>query len=360
MVAAQDIIRRCESLGFALAGIAPAKPTDRRDELVRWLAEGKHGSMEWLTRNTEQRMDPRQLVQGARSIIMVADVYASPSAPRHRDTSTPSGRIARYAQGADYHEAMKERLHQLCDALRAEHPAEQFRAFVDTAPVLEREHAARAGLGWIGKHTLLIHPDIGSYLFLGGVITTLDVAPPPEQRPMPDHCGTCTRCIDACPTHAITPYSIDARRCISFLTIEHRGPIDPEFHEPIGDWIFGCDICQEVCPHNRERPWNPDRKGGGSPAAAPNPSYSPRRASIDLLEVLNWTEDDRRRALSGSSLKRAKLDMWKRNALIVAANALRVRRNPDLLNTIERLLNEPSQSAVVRNAARQSLESLAR
>src|SRR5262249_20142541 len=146
------------------------------------------------------------------------------------------------------------------DSLRERFPAEQFRAFVDTAPVMEREHAARAGLGWIGKHTLIIHPRLGSYMLLGGVLTTMDIPAPAAQRRVTDHCGTCTRCIDACPTAAITPYSVDATRCISYLTIEHRGEIDPALHEGIGDWLFGCDVCQEVCPHNGGRDQTPGTK----------------------------------------------------------------------------------------------------
>lgn len=318
---------RCRELGFALAGICEARPTDRRDELVAWLDEGKHGSMSWLANNVDERADASRLLDGARSIIMVADLYAlgpdtAPLPPGH-------GRIARYARGEDYHGVIKKRLHALCDGLRAAHPGAEFRAFVDTAPVLEREHALRAGLGWIGKHTLLINPALGSWMLLGGILTTLDLAPPVIQRAIEDHCGTCTRCIDACPTKAITPYGVDARRCISYLTIEHREAIPEEFHTAIGDNLFGCDICQEVCPHNREREWgvgsgewgktgstNRECEGG----AGIHPAYAPRHNSLNLLEVLGWTEEDRRAALARSSMKRAKLDMWKRNALIVAGN----------------------------------------
>lgn len=326
MTLADDILRRCGELGFALAGVTRAEASDQAAALREWLAQGKHGEMEWLARNVEERVDPGVMMPGARSIIMVADRYAGggsvdPALP------TGAGRVARYARGDDYHEVMKKRLHALCDALRAEHPGAEFRAFVDTAPVLEREHALRAGLGWIGKHTLLIHRDLGSWLLLGGVLTTLEIEPPAGQQRSADHCGTCTRCIDACPTRAITPYSVDARRCISYLTIEHRGPIEREFHEAMGDWLFGCDVCQEVCPHNRSR----DREGasdqtGESGVASREsvaPAYAPRRSSFDLLEVLGWSEDDRRRALAGSAMKRAKLEMWKRNARIVAENQAR-------------------------------------
>lgn len=311
-----EIVERCRALDFALAGITRAGPSEREVEFRRWLSSEKYGEMTWLARNVDERLDPAIMMPGARSIIMVADRYAEGGSI---DPPLPAGagRIARYARGDDYHEVMKRRLHALCDALRAEHPGEEFRAFVDTAPVLEREHALRAGLGWIGKHTLLIHRDYGSWLVLGGVLTTMALDPPAAQQRSDDHCGTCTRCIDACPTGAITPYSVDARRCISYLTIEHRGPIDREFHEAMGDWLFGCDICQEVCPHNRQRESSVAYRQ--SESAQTNP-YAPRQTSFDLLEVLGWTEEDRRRALKGSAMKRAKLDMWKRNAQIVMEN----------------------------------------
>jgi epoxyqueuosine reductase len=346
-----EIIDLCRSLGFALAGVAPARPTDRGAELDRWLAEGLHGSMEWLARHAEVRKDPARVLAGARSIIMVADRYARPGdTDPPADDGPPRGRIARYARGDDYHQVMKRRLHALCDALRPRFPADAFRAFVDTAPVLEREHALRAGLGWIGKHTLLIHPREGSWLLLGGVLTTLGLEPPDGQRPIADHCGTCTRCIDACPTRAITPYAVDARRCISYLTIEHRGPIDPSLHAPMGDWIFGCDICQEVCPHNRPRAADPPREAAQAPL--PRHADAPRRASFDLLDVLGWTEQDRRRALSGSSMKRAGLDMWKRNALIAAGNTLRRREHPALRARVEAIATDAREPDPVRDAAR--------
>ncbi len=320
-------------MGFALAGVSAARGTDHREELLAWLEAGKHGSMGWLARNVEERMDPGRVLAGAKSVVMVGDVYAATGAaepplssktptspPPPRNGAGERGKIARYARGDDYHEVIKQRLHALCDSLRARYPSEEFRAFVDTAPVLEREHAVRAGLGWIGKHTLLIHPQLGSWMLLGGVLTTLELAPPEEQHAITDHCGTCTRCIDACPTKAITPYSVDARRCISYLTIERREAIPEEFHGAIGEWLFGCDVCQEVCPHNREQPRNPDRKEGGF---TPQPAYTPRHDSFDLLEVLGWSEDDRRAALARSAMKRAKLEMWKRNALIVAGNVMR-------------------------------------
>jgi len=314
----EPILERCRSLGFALAGVCPAEPSAHEAHIRRWLADGKHGEMSYLERNLDVRLDPRELFPGARTLIVLADQYATRNdAPRPNASpahpSNPHGRIARYAQGDDYHSVIKKRLHTLCDALRAEFPEHQFRACVDTAPILEREHAARAGLGWIGKHTLLIHPRLGSYLFLAAIVTTLDLAPPRDQTTITDHCGSCTRCIDACPTSAITPHAVDAARCISYLTIEHRSPIDPSLQPAIGDWLFGCDVCQEVCPHNSPRADNAD-------VGSCNPAYAPRTASLPVLDVAQWNDDDRAAATRRSALKRAKLEMFHRNASIVADN----------------------------------------
>lgn len=305
-----QIIEHAKRLGFALAGIADVDPSRWGDELRNWIDQGKQGEMDWLVDHTDLRIHPERLIDDARSVLLVADVYASRADNLDTPLEQGQGRIARYARGKDYHKVLKKRLMTLADELRADHPDAEFKVFVDTAPVLERELAHRAGLGWIGKHTLLIHPKIGSYFFLGGIITTLDLRQPSDQSPEDDHCGTCTRCLDACPTDAITPYSVDARKCISYLTIEHRSAIDPELAGGIGDWIYGCDICQEVCPHNSQR----------DDAPPINDAYSPTRDRFDLLEVLNWSEDDRREAFKGSAMKRAKLDMMKRNAKIVAEN----------------------------------------
>ncbi|MFG0276113.1 MAG: tRNA epoxyqueuosine(34) reductase QueG [Phycisphaerales bacterium] len=341
------ILARCRELGFALAGVCEAAPTAHEGALRDWLGAGKHGAMGWLADNIDKRCDPAHALPGARSIILVADQYASRSdAPDDRTHGV--GRVARYARGADYHKTIKKRLHALADDLRERHPDSEFRAFVDTAPVLEREHASRAGLGWIGKHTLLIHPKVGSYVLLGGVLTTLDLEPPAEQSPVPDHCGACTRCIEACPTDAITPHSVDATRCIAYLTIEHRERIHPQFHEPIGDWLFGCDICQEVCPHNTPR-------GAGAAVGEPHEAYAPRRSGFDLLEVLDWSEDDRRAAFTTSSMKRANLAMMRRNAVICAANALRERDDAALRSRIRAIAADEAEDALVRATARNAL-----
>lgn len=315
----REVVKACLSLGFALAGVTEAFPSERRAEFRAWLAAGKHGDMTWLAGDAAARLDPDRLLPGVRSIIMVADQYAprggggaTPTEPSARG-SHPIGVIARYARGEDYHPVIRRRLHTLADSLRERYPGERFRTFVDTAPVMEREHALRAGLGWIGRHTLLIHPTLGSYLLLGGIATTLVLRPEPGSRVAADHCGTCTRCIDACPTGAIGGYTVDATRCISYLTIERKGPIEPEFHGPIGDRLFGCDVCQEVCPHNAPI-------AGAAELERVHPAYSARRTGFDVLEVLGWTEADRTAAFMTSALKRVDLESIKRNAAIVAGN----------------------------------------
>jgi len=216
--------------------------------------------------------------------------------------------VARYALGDDYHEMMKNRLHTLADFIR-QHAGGQTRAAVDTAPILEREFAARAGIGWVGKNTCVINPYIGSWTLLGEVLTTIELA---CDQPMMDHCGTCTRCLEACPTDALhAPYQLDASRCISYLTIEHRGEIAPELQPLIGDWLYGCDICQDVCPHNSKAP------------VATEPALQPRfpTGSLDLRELENWTPEDYRVTLRGSAMKRTKLPQLQRNAAIVRKNA---------------------------------------
>jgi epoxyqueuosine reductase len=333
------ILERCRDLGFALAGVAPVRPTDRERELRDWVAQGKHGTMGWLADRLEERVDARRVLEGARSVVMVGDQYWGRDAEGGGEEVRPgTGRLARYARGRDYHDAMKRRLIRLADEIRDLRPDAATRVFVDTAPVLEREHALRAGLGWIGKHTLLIHPDRGSYLFLGGVLTTLELPAPEGQRPVDDHCGTCTRCLDACPTDAITPYAVDATRCVSYLTIEHRGAIDPTLFAGMGGWLFGCDVCQEVCPHNSPRP-----------GAEPHEAYSPARAAFDLLDVLGWTEDDRRAALRGTAMRRAKLPMWKRNALIALGN------EGGHGDDLRRAADDASHDPLVRQTAREVL-----
>jgi epoxyqueuosine reductase len=308
----QEIAR---SLGFDRVGVAPAAPIARTAYLDQWLARGRAGSIAYLHRNRHIRDNPAEILPGARSIVVVALNYHQP-APRIPPPSEPSdaprGRIARYAWGRDYHDVVREKLRRLVAALRdaIDEPFDT-RICVDTAPILEREIAAAAGVGWIGKNTMVLHQDVGSYFVLGELVTTLDLAP---DTPATDHCGTCRRCLDACPTDAFpAPYEMDAGRCISYLTIEHRGQIPTEFHAAMGDWLYGCDICQEVCPFNTHAPKTTEPVFA---VRAPAPA-------ADLSALLHWSDEDYRRTLADSAMRRATLDMLKRNAQIVIANARR-------------------------------------
>ncbi len=306
---ASAIKHRARAIGFDLVGIAPADPSLYRAYFQRWIEEGQAADMAYLMKRFDERTDPATYLPGAQSVVCVAiNYHTTLQSPPDVDGKSNSGRIARYALGEDYHELIKDRLHALADWIREIEPGCQTRAAVDTAPVMEKELAVRAGIGWMGKHTCVIHPRIGSWILLGEVLTTA-VLPPDE--PGVDHCGSCTRCIDACPTGAITaPYQLDARRCISYLTIEHRGEIEQELRSKVGEWLYGCDICQDVCPFNRRAP------------EADEPALRPRFASgtLDVNEVLGWTGADYRNALKGSAMKRVKLPILQRNAAVVKAN----------------------------------------
>jgi epoxyqueuosine reductase len=293
-------------LGFDLVGIASASPSNYRDYFRHWLATGQAGEMDYLSRRFDERTDPAAYLPGARSVICVAMNYYTPLAEPPANGS--NGRVARYALGEDYHETIKDKLHELADWIRHRAPGVQTRCGVDTAPIMEKELAARAGVGWVGKNTCLINPEIGSWLLLGEVITTIDL---PVDQPGVDHCGTCRRCLDACPTGAITaPYQLDARRCISYLTIEHRGEIDANLKAQISDWLYGCDICQDVCPHN------------SSAVSTLMPALQPRFTSgtLDAADVANWDEAAYRQTLRRGAMRRVKLPVLQRNARIVLDN----------------------------------------
>lgn len=374
--------------GFDMLGIAPAQASEHQAFLKNWLDAGKHGEMNYLAQHLQQRLNPEKLLPNAKAIICLADRYPTQPPPElppesspesspefHHDDKHPTakGKIARYAWQKDYHRDMKKRLHRLTDALRAQFPGNTFKATVDTAPVLEREHAQRAGLGWVGKHTLLIHPQMGSFFLLGEIITTLPLQTSIEAgaKLMTNHCGACTRCLDACPTQCITPYSVDATRCISYLTLEHRSAIDPQLHEAMGDWLAGCDVCQEVCPFNKDpQPAAPAMALPQPPAVPkdnepdspiPMPTFTPR-TSFDLLEVMNWSPQARQDALIGSALKRIKLEQFKRNAIIAAGNLLR--DEPDhaqageLRQKIEAFAADDEQDELVRTTAQAVLAKL--
>ena len=359
-------------MGFARAGIARAEPTSRRTEYLEWLRDGRHGDMAYLAEMLEERLDVGRLLPGAKSVIVVADQYAARGAAEvAADSGGAEGVVAKYARGRDYHAVIKKRLHALCDRLREEYPSAMFRAFTDTGPAMEREHAVRAGIGFIGKHTLLIEPRMGSYLLLGGVATTLDMGWSGEEKekgtsgeapetwaskPMPlqgtDHCGSCTACIVACPTGAITPYKVDATRCVSYLTLEHRGVMDASLHMGVGNRLIGCDVCQDVCPFNRRH--EDDAMSDGRVNAA-YVDDSGVRARLPILDVIGWTEQDRSRVFGSSAGKRASVAMLRRNALVIAGNTLSARKDAELLERVRAIAARESEEPVVQETARQVL-----
>jgi len=303
----RSINRLARELGFDRVGVAGPGPLERAGYLDEWLAHGRAGRMDYLHGQGEMRREPVRILPGARSVIVVTLNYnqSEPGPPDHR----PRGRIARYAWGRDYHRVIKKRLWKLVDRLRTEvEEPFQARVCVDTAPIVERELAARAGVGWIGKNTMLLNRQLGSYFYLGEIITTLDL---PPDEPAADHCGSCTNCLEACPTGALTePYRMDASRCISYLTIELREDIPERLQPLMGVWVFGCDICQEVCPFNRKAPYTADPDLAARPPA-PRPLLS---------ELAAWTRKDYEAILRGSAVRRADLAMLHRNARIAAAN----------------------------------------
>lgn len=290
-------------LGFVRVGVARAEKLGEEGErLTAWLAAGHHGDMGYMQRTAEVRIDPTHpgMLPGARSVVVFAAPYAGARDPKKL------GRVARYAQGRDYHNVLHKRLRHVTRLLRAEGHAA--RAAVDSLPVFERAWAQRAGIGFIGKNCCLIVPGLGSHLFLAAVVTSAEL--PPDQ-PMPERCGACRLCLDVCPTRAfVAPRSMDARRCISYLTIEHRGAIDEELRPAIADWIFGCDACQDVCPFNRGAAAS-EAAGGGSASDTP---------ALDPAAVLELDEPSFAAMTAGSPLRRPKREGLARNAAIVLGN----------------------------------------
>jgi len=300
---------RGRELGFDLVAIGPASPPDHGAAFETWLDAGHAASMEYLERGREKRLDPGRVLAGAKSVVACALGYYQGS-----QAEGPPG-VARYAWGEDYHAIMEPKLRALAATVDALVPGSVSREYVDTGPLLERDLAARAGLGWIGKNTMLLHPDLGSFFFVGTVLTTADL---PVDAPLPDRCGTCTRCLDACPTGAfVDPYVLDARRCIAYLTIEHRGPIPAELRPGIGAWAFGCDVCQDVCPWNRRA------------TVAGEVAFHPRELP-PLAELLALDQAVYPNGLRGSPLKRARREGLARNAAVVLGNRARAEDEPVL------------------------------
>jgi epoxyqueuosine reductase len=297
------IKRQAASLGFDPVGIATLGPAGTYDAFMRWLDAGYAGEMAYLPRGADKRRDTRLPFEGVSSAVVVALNYGG---------KQPAGPIARYARGADYHDVMTQRLDALHRWIEAETGrAIRGKAYVDTGPILERDLAQRAGLGWIGKNTMLISPRHGSFFFLGALLLDLDLrADDPFDA---DRCGSCTRCLDACPTDAfVAPRVLDANRCVSYLTIEHRSDIAPELQPLIGELVYGCDVCQDVCPWNHR-----------FATELPDPALAPRAENVapDVAEIAALSEDDFRKRFRGSPIKRAKHKGLQRNALIALKNA---------------------------------------
>lgn len=293
--------------GFDRAGVAALEPLEHGPALVRWLERGDQAGMTYLARRLDARLDPSQVFPGARSALCVALQYF-PLDGHDEPAGDLWPRVARYARGVDYHELIEDRLKALEARVLAAFPGTVSRRYVDTGPVLERELAARAGLGAVGKNTLLLHPEAGSWFLLGELFLSLDLAP---DVPLADLCGTCTRCLEACPTGALPePYRLDSNRCISYWTIEHRGDFPEGVPEMVGEWVFGCDVCQEVCP------WNAEPRGADHPDLA----LPEHRRRLDLAGLLRLGREEYVERFRGSPMKRAKLAGLRRNAAAVLAN----------------------------------------
>lgn len=336
------IRQQVRALGFTDVGIMPAAPSPRLDAYLAWIEAGMHGAMGYLAREDRlvRRRDLNAIVPGVRTLIIVALDYAAANVPPHLLRDPRRGRISNYAWSSDYHDIMTPRLEQLADWLRAESGGDvQSRVYVDTGAVLERSHAQQAGLGFTGKNTMLIHPRRGSFFFLGEILTTLAVkgTDAPHRETM---CGRCTRCLTACPTAAFPrPYVLDARRCISYLTIELKGPIPEDLRPLMGNWVYGCDVCQDVCPFTRKFT-RPTTEAAFGPVDA-------ERAAPPLSDLLALDADGFRARFRDSAIWRIKRERLVRNACVAAGNSgLR-----DLAAQLDQLARHDESDLVREHAA---------
>ena len=307
--ASSELIKQAaQQLGFEKVGIVPAVPlVEEGRRLQRWIESNYHGNMSWMERNLEMRADPRILFPAARSVVVVALNYYTDA---EHVSSTETGKVSRYAWGDDYHDVLSFKLRSLLSWIQERFPETQGKVCVDIQPMMDKAWAQRAGLGWIGKHTNLITTDYGSWVFLGELILNIDLDYDTDL--VEDHCGTCTLCIDACPTQAITePYVVDSNKCISYATIELREPTIPDhISQHLEGWLYGCDICQDVCPWNRFQQTTGESR------------FQPRDGSANALlsELLDLNQDAYAERFRGSAMKRAKLSGLQRNARALLGN----------------------------------------
>jgi epoxyqueuosine reductase len=336
------LARKARELGFAVVGFAPAADNPLQvQRLQEWLTAGHHGEMEWMEARADVRKGPQSMWPEARSVIALGMSYAPEVDPLALEGHPEKARISVYAQGRDYHDTVKKALKALARWLVEQAPETELKVFVDTAPVMEKPLGEAAGIGWQGKHTNLVNREHGSWLFLGAIYTTLPFQP---DEPHGDRCGSCRACQDACPTDAFpAPYRLDARRCISYLTIEHKGPIPEEFREAIGNRIYGCDDCLAVCPWNKF-----------ADSAARHKAFLPREELVapDLADLLTLDDAAFRQKFSGSPIKRIGRDRFVRNCLIAAGNS----GNAALVGQVDALTGDPDP--VVAEAARWALARL--
>ena len=302
MSLAQEIKERAHFVGFNKVGIVGAESLDDEGRrLKEWLARGYHGEMGWMSRDVEKRISPRAIFPKARSVVVVALNYYTP--PQHQETPD-TGKVSRYAWGDDYHDVVQSKLNSLLAWIREQEPRAEGKICVDIQPTMDKAWAVRAGLGWLGKHTNVITQEFGSWVFIGELLLNLELDF--DNDVVEDHCGTCTLCIDACPTAAITePYVVDSNKCISYATIELRSPELPQqVEQNLAGWFYGCDICQDVCPWNRFA------------EATVEPQFAPRdgNVSADLTDILGLTPETYAARFRGSAMKRAKLSGLQRNA----------------------------------------------
>lgn len=329
---ATDIKRWGQALGFQQIGITDTHLSEAETRLNEWLALGQHGDMAYMAKHGSKRSVPAELIPGTLRIISVRMDYAPPEPYTKTIKQNPlKGVVSRYAVGRDYHKVLKKRLNQLALQISTVVGPFAYRAFVDSAPVLEKPLAAKAGLGWQGKNTNLINRHAGSYFFLGELYTDL---PLPLDQPVKNHCGSCSACLTICPTQAFTgPYQLDARRCISYLTIEYHGVIPLEFRKAIGNRIYGCDDCQIVCPWNRYAKPTDEQ------------DFKPRHNLLDsdLIDLFAWSEQDFLDKTTGSAIRRIGYPLWLRNIAIALGNAP---SSPAVISALRARRDDPS--ALVR------------